>query len=198
MNKTVTFLYLGITICALFLLAYSLDLVPSVPPPTALAETEVWEEESVPADSEPVFSQPSLPAVGAPASSRSASTSQPAAEVPASRPPRAESKPQPPSSAPPESSSEPASSKGDSSRTEPSRPSRPSVPEEPPAPSIVNLNTATEAELCTLRGIGPVLAARIIEFREACGGFSSVDELLGVNGIGDKKLAAIRDYIVAE
>jgi len=60
---------------------------------------------------------------------------------------------------------------------------------------LVNINTAPSEELQTLRGIGPVLAGRIIEYREAKGGFKSVDELLEVKGIGPAILAGIRNRV---
>lgn len=59
----------------------------------------------------------------------------------------------------------------------------------------VNLNTADSRALEELPGIGPALAQRIIEYRTANGPFSSVDELLNVSGIGEKKLAQLRDYV---
>ena len=61
-----------------------------------------------------------------------------------------------------------------------------------------NLNTATEAELDTLEGIGPVLAARIVAYREANGPFRTVDELVNVSGIGEKTLNRLRENLVAE
>lgn len=60
---------------------------------------------------------------------------------------------------------------------------------------LVNINTAGPDELMTLNGIGEVIAQRIIEYREANGGFGSVDELINVKGIGEKKLEAIREYV---
>ena len=67
----------------------------------------------------------------------------------------------------------------------------------PAAESRVNINTATSQELQTLRGIGPALAGRIIEYRQIAGGFSSVDELTNVRGIGEKTLEKIRASITA-
>ncbi len=62
----------------------------------------------------------------------------------------------------------------------------------------VNINTATLTELMTLQGIGEVMAERIVQYREQFGEFSSVDELLNVSGIGEKKLEAIRENITVE
>jgi competence protein ComEA len=62
---------------------------------------------------------------------------------------------------------------------------------------LVDINRATAAELETLPGIGPSLAAQIIAYREANGPFASVELLLDVPGIGDAKLAAIRELVTA-
>lgn len=59
----------------------------------------------------------------------------------------------------------------------------------------VNLNTATNAELEELPGVGPVTAASIIDWREEHGRFSTVEELLEVSGIGDATLADLRDLV---
>ncbi|WP_053388265.1 ComEA family DNA-binding protein [Leucobacter japonicus] len=60
----------------------------------------------------------------------------------------------------------------------------------------MSLNSATIADLETLPRIGPALAQRIIDWREANGGFGSVDELLEVSGIGAKTLEGFRDLVV--
>jgi competence protein ComEA len=61
---------------------------------------------------------------------------------------------------------------------------------------VLNLNTATPKELETLPGVGPVLARRIIEFREKKGGFRRVEELLVIPGISEKKWKAIKEKVV--
>ena len=62
-------------------------------------------------------------------------------------------------------------------------------------PKIVHLNSATEADLIQLPGIGPALAKRIVEHRRQIGGFKSVEQLLEVRGIGKEKLEQIRPYV---
>jgi competence protein ComEA len=59
----------------------------------------------------------------------------------------------------------------------------------------IHLNTATEEELETIPGVGPVTAQRIIDFREQNGPFRSVDELDAVSGIGPKRLEQMRDLV---
>ena len=59
----------------------------------------------------------------------------------------------------------------------------------------VNLNTATEAELDTLPGVGPVTAAAIIAWRKTNGSFTSVDQLAEVDGIGPARLEKLKDKV---
>lgn len=61
--------------------------------------------------------------------------------------------------------------------------------------SRVDLNTADATLLETLPRIGPALAARIIGWRDENGGFTSIDDLLAVPGIGDKMLESLRDLV---
>lgn len=60
---------------------------------------------------------------------------------------------------------------------------------------LVNINTASAAELQTLSGIGPSMAQSIIDERTQNGAFASVDDRMRVSGIGEKKLAKIKDCI---
>jgi len=58
--------------------------------------------------------------------------------------------------------------------------------------------TASKTDLIQLPGIGEVLAERILEKRKELGGFTSVEQLLLVKGIGEKKLGRIRGLVVVE
>ncbi|WP_199905529.1 ComEA family DNA-binding protein [Microvirgula aerodenitrificans] len=58
--------------------------------------------------------------------------------------------------------------------------------------AAVNVNTASQAELEALNGIGPAKARAILDYRQKNGPFKSVDDLKKVNGIGDKTLESIR------
>ena len=60
---------------------------------------------------------------------------------------------------------------------------------------VIDLNTATIDQLESLPRVGPALAERIVDWREANGGFSSVDDLLDVAGIGEKTLEGFRDRV---
>jgi competence protein ComEA len=66
----------------------------------------------------------------------------------------------------------------------------------PATPAVpLNLNTATLEQLDELDGIGPATAQQILDFREAQGGFGSVEELAQVPGIGEKRLASLREQV---
>ena len=62
-------------------------------------------------------------------------------------------------------------------------------------PSPVDLNLATPRQLDGLPGIGPVLAGRIVEYRQRKGGFRSVSELRAVSGIGEKRYSVLKDMV---
>ncbi len=68
-------------------------------------------------------------------------------------------------------------------------------PAVPGAGPLVDLNLATSVELEALPEVGPVTAAAIIAWREEHGGFSAVQELLEVSGIGEKTLAMIAPHV---
>ncbi len=69
------------------------------------------------------------------------------------------------------------------------------VPSGGPSGALVDLNTATAADLDALPGVGPVLAARILEHRDRVGGFTRVDELADVKGIGDATFAELAPLV---
>ncbi|XOQ49144.1 MAG: ComE operon protein 1 [Eubacteriales bacterium] len=59
----------------------------------------------------------------------------------------------------------------------------------------VNINTATEEQLCELDGVGPVIAKRILDYRQKKGKFSSIEELKNVSGIGEKTFAKLKEHV---
>lgn len=61
--------------------------------------------------------------------------------------------------------------------------------------TLVNINTASVAQLSALKGIGDAKAQVIIAHREKNGPFKSVDDLRQVNGIGDKLLEKLRPHV---
>lgn len=63
------------------------------------------------------------------------------------------------------------------------------------AGGLINLNTATLADLDTLPGVGPVLAQRILDARDAQGGFRAVTDLRKVDGIGDARYEQLKDLV---
>ena len=62
----------------------------------------------------------------------------------------------------------------------------------------VNINTATQAELESLDGIGPKKALAIIEYRKKNSGFKSVDDLKNVSGIGEKTLEKLKSEVTVD
>ncbi|MDT0323387.1 ComEA family DNA-binding protein [Streptomyces millisiae] len=65
----------------------------------------------------------------------------------------------------------------------------------PAAGGKVSINSATPEQLQELPGIGPVLAERLIAYRESNGGFTTIEQLGEVSGIGDRRLADLRDRV---
>lgn len=63
---------------------------------------------------------------------------------------------------------------------------------------VVNINTAGSEQLQLLPRIGPALAQRIIDFREANGPFGSTDELVAVKGIGETSFAKLEPYVTTK
>jgi competence protein ComEA len=63
------------------------------------------------------------------------------------------------------------------------------------AAPLVSLNSADQAALETIPGVGPVTATAILDFRAQVGSFSSIDQLLDVSGIGPATLESIRPYV---
>lgn len=64
-----------------------------------------------------------------------------------------------------------------------------------PDGDLVNINTADAAGLEKLKGIGPAMAQRIVEYREVNGDFQAVEDLMKVKGIGQAKFAKLQDQI---
>ena len=64
-----------------------------------------------------------------------------------------------------------------------------------PKPATVDVNRASAADLQSVPGIGKSLAQRIVDFREKNGPFSKIDDLLKVQGIGEKSLERIRPFL---
>ena len=59
----------------------------------------------------------------------------------------------------------------------------------------VNLNSATAEQLDTLDGVGPATVQKILEFRQQHGGFSAIDDLAQISGIGPKRLESLRTQV---
>jgi comEA protein len=71
----------------------------------------------------------------------------------------------------------------------------PPVASPPGKGNVVNLNTATAAELEALPGIGASTAARIVEYRQKNGNFKKIEDLMNVRGIGEKSFLKLKPLI---
>lgn len=63
---------------------------------------------------------------------------------------------------------------------------------------VININTATKAELMTLAGIGEAKANAIIDYRNENGNFTSIEEIMNVSGIGEKIYDKIKNRITVK
>jgi comEA protein len=61
-----------------------------------------------------------------------------------------------------------------------------------------NINTASIEELVSLPGVGPVYAQRIVDYREKKGKFKSIEEIINIYGIGQKRFDKLKDKITVE
>ncbi|AUZ84062.1 ComEA family DNA-binding protein [Methylophaga nitratireducenticrescens] len=59
----------------------------------------------------------------------------------------------------------------------------------------ININTASADELQLLNGVGPSTANAIVQYREENGAFTTVDDLVSIKGIGEKKVAKIAENV---
>jgi competence protein ComEA len=67
--------------------------------------------------------------------------------------------------------------------------------ERPAATQVVNVNSATAAQFEALPGIGPSMAQRIVSYREKNGPFKKLEDLMNVQGIGEKSFLKLRPYL---
>ena len=86
-------------------------------------------------------------------------------------------------------------SQGNHSGVESSVASRASKQGKNASGEIVNINTADVEELKKLKGIGPAMAQRIVDYREANGSFQAPEDIMQVKGIGKAKYAKLKEQI---
>jgi len=84
---------------------------------------------------------------------------------------------------------------GEIRATDPSAPVRETPTDPPDEGDRIRLNSATVDELTQIPGLGEKTAQRIVAYRDAHGGFRSLEELLVVEGVGSKKLEQWRPYL---
>lgn len=79
------------------------------------------------------------------------------------------------------------------------RATKPPVAASTPSSAIVNLNSATAAQIAALPGIGPKTADLVVQYRQKNGPFRKIEEIMNVRGIGEKSFLKIKDRLtVAE
>lgn len=69
------------------------------------------------------------------------------------------------------------------------------APAPPAKAELINLNTATEAQLTSLPGIGPKTASLIVQYRQKNGPFKKIEEIMNVRGIGEKSFLKLKELI---
>jgi competence protein ComEA len=72
---------------------------------------------------------------------------------------------------------------------------RPHQSSAPPATPALNLNTATQADLEKLPGVGAATAKQILEYRQKNNGFKKVEELMNIKGIGEKSFLKLKPLV---
>ncbi|MGH7492015.1 MAG: ComEA family DNA-binding protein [bacterium] len=90
--------------------------------------------------------------------------------------------------------------KPDSHKVEGTTPAPAAIPlrQEQATTRRLNINRASAVELTALPGIGPVMAQRIVDYRERHGKFRRLEDLNQVHGLGKRKLAALKELVVIE
>jgi len=69
---------------------------------------------------------------------------------------------------------------------------------DPATAGKINLNTASAEQLESLPGIGPVTAKRIVDYRAKVGKFKQIEEIINIEGIGEKKFERIKDRLTIQ
>lgn len=64
-----------------------------------------------------------------------------------------------------------------------------------PSQGLLDINTASHSQLAEIPGIGEVIAQRILDYRQQHGPFTSLSDLTNVEGIGDKRMSTLLEYI---
>jgi len=77
----------------------------------------------------------------------------------------------------------------------PSKPASRTTTAKPATGKVVNINTASAAELNGLPGIGAKTAALIVEYRQKNGPFKKIEELMNVRGVGEKNFLKLKDQV---